>query len=518
MKIHWIAAAFALLMLLLPASAETAGGFIGGLAELPIITPEEAALLPEPSGKIRLEIKGVHLPYDADSNSYFIPQSAGSEDFDGEIDLVLEEGWEAFVLREEAVDKAASIATSAGFTVYGVKDELCLASDLIFTSLPVLCIETDSEELPDEEDEEGRLALFSAELGEIWVDETPIEINLRGNNSKRLPKQSYRVKIVDESGEKQNLSIAGLRSDDDWILNPMYADTSKIREKLGYELWAQINSSGTVAQSSNLEYAEVFINGSYWGLYGVQERIDRKQVDISKRSGVLYKVVANDRPTTRELMECESVIDCKGIELEFAGTGIKNVWEPAAAYMAYLDGSDVDTISRLDQDNIIDFGLWAMLTQAHDCHFKNQFLSCIAGWNGHIVYKIPWDLNNTFGDVWNGDAEGANFTDYRIGALVMDGCFEKLAESGSQKVYKEIRKRWEELRSGPIREEALIARAKEIFEGIYPAIRRDARRWPEGGMGEGNAANIRDIEDFIRITIPRIDEYIETLGTKNTGD
>ena len=91
---------------------------------------------------------------------------------------------------------------------------------------------------PTERTFPARLTLLLPDGTEFQTISTRIEINERGNTSRRFPKKSYRVKIVDEEGQKQDLSIAGLRSDDDWILNPLYTDTSKIREALAYDLWA----------------------------------------------------------------------------------------------------------------------------------------------------------------------------------------------------------------------------------------------------------------------------------------
>lgn len=380
------------------------------------------------------------------------------------------------------------------------------------SGLPVLCLSTQSGELPTDEDGAGSLTLLTADGGALARETAHIELNVRGNTSKRFPKKSYRVKIVDEHGEKQNLSIAGLRSDDDWILNPMYTDTSKLREALAYELWDMMNSSGEHAQSSRLAYAEVFLNGEYWGLYGVQERIDRKQVDGDKHSGVLYKVIANDRPTVDELLHCDSYERCRGFELELAGVGVNEPWKPAAAYMAALQGDASAHRDALSQANVIDYGLWAMLTQAHDCHFKNQFLNCVYSVSGYTMYKIPWDLNNTFGDVWRNAAEDTNFTGYHIGSLVEDGAFALLVASGDPQVYDAIRERWAALRRSTINEDALVARARALYGTLFDAIARDSERWPHSGMGDGNARNIRDIEDFIRVQITRMDEYIARLG------
>ena len=387
-------------------------------------------------------------------------------------------------------------------------------ADLAASSgLPVIAITTPQGELPGDEDMPARLTVYQQTGSGMQVFETPIEINERGNTSRRFPKKSYRVKIVDEKGEKQHTPLLGLRSDDDWILNPMYTDTSKIREALAYSLWADMNSSGSHAASSRVAYGEVFINGDYWGLYGLQERIDRKQVDGDKRTGVLYKIIANDHPTVEELLACQSDEVCRGFELEFSGERVHNPWEPAAAYMAMLNGEAHTLPARLSLDNTIDYGLWAMLTQAHDCHFKNQFLNCVNTGSGYMMYKIPWDLNNTFGDIWQNDAVDTNHTGYHVGKLVQDGAFRVLLDSGDGKIYTAICQRWQVLRAGPINEDSIIARAHAIYEPLFDAIQRDSQRWPECGMGNGNAVNIRDIEDFIREILPRMDAFIKSLGT-----
>lgn len=375
-------------------------------------------------------------------------------------------------------------------------------------ALPRLEIDTDGGELPGDADERGWLRLTEpGGAGEARVVETPVEINLRGNTSRRFPKKSYRLKIIDGDGRKRDLSIAGLREDDDWILNPMYADTSKLREALSYWLWEEMNRCGQAAASSRLAFAEVWLNGEYWGLYGVQERVDRKQVGADKRMGILYKVTANDRPAAEELLACEDPEACRGIELAYAGEWVEAPWAPAAGYMALLEGGEADR-ARLSRENAVDYGLWSALVQASDCHFKNQYIHCVPAGEGYVLYHIPWDLNHTLGDLWSGDSPETNYMTYAIGDLAVDDALAALLESGDAALIRDMKARWAELRSGPVTEENILARANALFEALYPAILRDSDRWPECGMGEGSAANIRDIEDYVRTMLPRLDGWI----------
>jgi len=57
--------------------------------------------------------------------------------------------------------------------------------------------------------------------------------------------------------------------------------------------------------------------------------------------------------------------------------------------------------------------------------------------------------------------------------------------------------------------------AYEIYTPLIAAIERDSIRWPACGMGNGNAVNIRDIESYIRETLPKMDAYIGSLNSSN---
>lgn len=380
----------------------------------------------------------------------------------------------------------------------------------LISALPVLSIEIPNAQEIGDEMLEGELTVILPGTDGRVRDTVHAGFRLRGNTSRWFPKKSFRVALMDEDGAKRNWSIAGLRSDDDWILNPMYTDTSKIREALAYDLWADMNRSGRHAASSRLVHVELFVNGDYRGLYGLQERVDRKQVGGDQQTGILYKAARLDKPTAEQLLSCTEEV-CGGFDLEFAGSDVEKPWEPAAAYMALLNGEEHAIAAQPDLNNLIDYGLWAMLTQAHDCHFKNQFIHCVRGVGGYTFYKIPWDVNNTFGDVWKNDAADTNHTLFSIGDLVFDGLFGVLADLFHPAADEAIRTRWTQLRATVLQEEALIARAHARFDPLYEALERDTLRWPNCGMGEGNALNIRDIEQFFRENLRQVDDFIQSL-------
>ena len=381
------------------------------------------------------------------------------------------------------------------------------ASDAV--RLPRLEIETESGNLPGNEDASGTMHLTEVHEGVASAIETSIRIRLRGNTSRRFPKKSYRIKLVEADGLKRDLALCGLRADDDWILNPMYSDTSKIREAMAYWLWDQINSQGRAAASSRPAYVEVWLNGVYHGLYLLQERIDRKLVGADKAMGILYKVVANAQPDETQLSHAGRAEACGGLELAFSGNVVEAPWAPAADYLALLSGHTPRGSARLCRQNAVDYALWSMLVQARDNHFKNMFIHCVWTDDGYVLYRIPWDLNHTFGDLWDADSPETNCVTYAISAFALDDGMKALI-AADPTLMDDLRARWAELRASSINEEQILEKAHALFDTLYPAILQDTVRWPACGMGEGNAANIRDIEDYIRVALARMDGMLHS--------
>lgn len=80
----------------------------------------------------------------------------------------------------------------------------------------------------------------------------------------------------------------GIRNDDDWILNSLYADNTRLRDKLCMDLWQETGAyDNPYGKNFGMqgEYVEVLINDSYTGLYLLTHPIDRKQLGLSANAG-----------------------------------------------------------------------------------------------------------------------------------------------------------------------------------------------------------------------------------------
>ena len=109
----------------------------------------------------------------------------------------------------------------------------------------------------------------------------------RGDYATLFPKKAYAVKFVDATGKKQDRHFLDLRTDNYWILDAMAVDHARMRNRVAMDLWNDMDvrpyyAKGKVKTGAGGRLVEVFVNGSYQGIYNLSEHIDRKQLNLTK--------------------------------------------------------------------------------------------------------------------------------------------------------------------------------------------------------------------------------------------
>jgi len=105
-----------------------------------------------------------------------------------------------------------------------------------------------------------------------------ISIEIRGSSSQVPNKKPYGFTTKSSDLTKdENVSLLGLPSENDWILNALNFEPSLIRDYICYNLYRQMGQYAT-----RTVYCELVLNGKYQGLYLLQEKIksDKNRVDI----------------------------------------------------------------------------------------------------------------------------------------------------------------------------------------------------------------------------------------------
>ena len=96
------------------------------------------------------------------------------------------------------------------------------------------------------------------------------KIKIRGRLNARMPKKGYRLELNDQ------VSLLGMRKDDDWLLFAMFMDLTDMRIKLAFDLWRSLLSTNPTAILPESEYVILYINGEFQGLYLLAEKNDRR--------------------------------------------------------------------------------------------------------------------------------------------------------------------------------------------------------------------------------------------------
>ncbi|MBK7626858.1 MAG: CotH kinase family protein [Bacteroidales bacterium] len=269
-----------------------------------------------------------------------------------------------------------------------------------------------------------------------------IEIEIRGSSTQTRPKKQYGFStLLDDNKTNNNVSLLGMPPENDWILNGMVFDPSLMRDYLSYNLSRMIGE-----YASRTAYCELVINGTYKGLYLLQEKIkaDDNRVDISdisKTDNTLPNltggyIIKADKTTGGDpiawtmyssfgaaigyIHEQPEPDEITSVQSNYIKTQFQ-VFETSAFYSLNSDLSEIS--EYIDIPSFIDYMLINELASNADAYMFSTFFH--KDRNGKLRAGPVWDCDLTYGNdifiwgfnrsktnVWqfsNGDNEGSRF-------------------------------------------------------------------------------------------------------------
>lgn len=232
-------------------------------------------------------------------------------------------------------------------------------------------------------------------------------IRTRGGISILYPKKSYRLSLI-KNDNKNKISLLGMRTDEDWILDSLYSEQSFIRSKLSYDLWNQINSTGTTVINNdiNTEYVVVYMNNEYLGLYLLKEPVDKKTLNLNNDSILIKGITYTDfvYPATEIT---EPYYGPYELKLPNNITNYDFYWRKILDKMKpyFIDNEINDSVieNSFNPNNYIDYKIFVYLIKAVDNYsHKNLYLSLENLDEDTKLIFTPWDLDMTYGLIWTG--------------------------------------------------------------------------------------------------------------------
>ena len=249
---------------------------------------------------------------------------------------------------------------------------------------------------------------------------------LRGRTALAKRKKSFAVKLFDETGEDLDANIFGIRKENSWILDAMAIDRIRMRNRICFDVWNEINRTPYDTKYDNRNgtkglFVEVFINGTYQGLYCMTDKVDRKLLGLKKAKvegdgavsirGILYKGY-NWKKGVDLLSYNEAstdIVTWNAFELDYPEDYPSiDTWQPLMDLIDFCSDVTPDEVFVEEyQDyfylsNLIDFVVFANAMYIRDHLYYNTFLSVIDINLAHRFLLTPWDMDTSLGGDFNG--------------------------------------------------------------------------------------------------------------------
>jgi len=477
-----------------------------------------------------LLFSGERLPYDKTTSTFYLPLDMETSAWEtGTLTSGAEDVRLVFAEDFTREDKQEAIREGKRFSFYAVREGEYQECGLVATGLPVVSIETG--ETADTEVFGGMVYFWKADSKLNWTDSNILEAHIRGNTSRTYPKKGYKLSLKkqDKNGNvvEDKKSLFGLREDDEWILNAMYSDDSKIRDKLSADVWnsfgSSVNDYPDAKLGTDFTYVEVFFNQEYWGLYGLMEPVDSKQLDLTREgeNGTVeysYKAITpQDIPSSELDSLPEYGTSVAGFELKGRHSSVsREDWEPLLSYLKLRDLADDETFREnapvlTDTDGALNVWIYLQAVLGIDNRGKNMYYVAKSSRNSYRMYFAPWDMDLTWGDslsegtggkIWNVDLFTGLYSE-RINWSMGDRLIELDVDHAREKVASV----WSGLREGVLSDEAVTAAVDGLVHEVRDsgALRRNEMRWPDSDSGA-------DYEQFKRMALYRfhiLDYYFD---------
>ena len=438
-----------------------------------------------------LQYNGQRAAVDLDSDTVYIAQDIREgtkpEDLQGTLSTLGPALRLSFAPDEAFKDLASAVAAGHTFKLnVSYAAGKYMQYDLVFTTLPVLRLEGEviGKNEKGKDICQGTMCLWTPwdpDVNSYSVKTSNLQWHVRGGFSATLLKTPFKLDLKKKTGTGKNLSLAGLGADDDWILNPMNLDDTKLKEKLFMGLWNQrADQVSWNEKMSDGEYVEVIIDQEYWGLFQLQRRIDRKFLNLGAEDILLKSGPELEAPNVQTAYE----IVHSGLPEE----------QTYAVVQGYFDEEDGEL---LNLDNFLDVNLFFQSASAVDNKIKNIFFLRRKEEGGYRMSLLPWDTDMSWGTVWKAEAGGFAY-DFEASrqneALRIE--YEWMEEFHPD-LDQQMARRWLQLRENLLTMEtvtAILEQEQSVLDASG-ALLRDQAQWGLFYQGEDSRENLcRSIE------------------------
>lgn len=325
-------------------------------------------------------------------------------------------------------------------------------------------------------------------LGDNAVLESNAMFRIRGNSSRNFSKKSYLIKLTDDVGGKNPQEMMGMEEHDTWALYGPFLDKTLLRNYM----WMNI-SGEIMGYAPNVRYCEMFLDGSYQGLYLMMETVSRGtyRVDLEEyKPGASYTdyIVRVDKANgdIRDLevfsdytMRLErSTHNQTKLSVVYPSDVVLNekicdyIEKDFSRFEKALYSSDYKSLSRgyrhyIDVDSFVDYYILQEILCNNDMCNRSTYL--YKDRLGKIHMGPVWDYNNVLDNYIRLELDSSEF-------LFTDRLwYDRLLTD--EEFNRQVRERYRQLRRTVLSEEYLMKYIDETVEFLGDSIERNYAVW-----------------------------------------
>ncbi len=464
-----------------------------------------------------LENHGVPLAYDAGSNTFYC--TLGLEHGDAWPDIHITapkaKGVQLVFVDDYSYDWCSdAVREGYPYQMMAYTDSEFAYFDVVFTGLPQLCIDTRGQEITQEDS-----AVYVTMAA---YDQAPLfstgRIHLRGASTLLFEKRGYKLEFTrekDGGSKKIEVLAPGFGAANDLALLPCWHDETKMRDRLNWDMWAELHADDEPFGARKTGYVELFKDQEYFGVYLLVEPVDiKEELALAGQEHLetdsVYRTAALNFARDREYYTHPHRANA-GYELYYAPAGADTPEKRFEALMPYVELTKTEddeafaarAQALFDVDNMLRYALTMQGAAIADNFFNNMYIWAQPAQDGGIEYHLaPWDLDIAWG--FEAHEIGEQFERWLF-FPVLDRMLSLDAGGIRQRAYD----MWQELRAGIFSMEYLEEKINAYtFElGESGALMRDAERW-------GNYMTYPDgyeLITFAQIRWPLLDEAMEKI-------
>ena len=484
-------------------------------------------------------INGTSVIDDKVSDTYMvsIPENAFGTDYEASIALDATAGWSNLSIEGTDIADNYTFKQVEGNKIYKIhaqEGDKEINTQLTFTFLPLLVMEgTFGYDYA-----QGNISLLSPEAAEPTNSFAKVKWRGGSTNTADKHKRNYKIKTLNEKGKKQEISLLGMREDNNWILDAGQIDLFRLRNRIATEIWYDFATKPYYASKEPKaksgvtgKVVEVILNNEYRGIYSLTEAMDRKELKLKKYDdknqefhGQLWKVSSWDKATFWDIdKDYDNTQETwHAFETKYPDIDDVNPTDYSPLYEAidFVANSNDEAFKKevgdyFDIPVLIDYQLFQETLKPVDNNGKNMFWGIYDVAKSKKLTLAIWDLDASVGQDWRCSTPlHPNYVLPNTDLGVKDGfnLYHRLSSLNVDNYNEKVANRYHELRKTYFSEENLISRYQGYYDMLVKsgAASREETKWSEDSDIGGYPLNFKSEIEYIKNWIINRLNYLDT--------